>query len=377
MRIVGKCLRRIWYLLNRRRMEEELQREMDAHRTMMGEPSRFGNTLRLREESRDAWGWTWLDDLWMDVRYGFRQLRKAPTLTVLCLITLAIGIGANTALFSILNAIFLSEPPVRNPELMRQIEWAEFEPGIAQIGWINYSYPVYRHVSARSKAFSDVLCLNYGVPVNLRHQGTIQRASADFVSGNFFQALGARQILGRLLIPSDDRLEADPVAVIDDWAWQQLFGGDKDVIGQTVSLNGMTFVIVGIMPQKFEIDTRNLRQRSGGRPVFRVPISHLAAATHNQDALTGKSSPCRMIGILRSDVGAEPARVETERLVRQAFAVDSPIIPNKGSSEGHAVSPEFVRVGLRRVGRGIDELTLRDARRDLPAVLSVLLLPWA
>jgi hypothetical protein len=377
MRVVGKCLRRIWYLLNRRRMEEELQSEMDAHRTMMGEPARFGNTLRLREESRDAWGWAWLDDLWMDLRYGFRQLRKAPALTVLCLITLAIGIGANTALFSILNAIFLSDPPVRNPELMRQVEWAEFEPGIAQIGWINYSYPVYRHVSARSKAFSDVLCLNYGVPVNLRHQGTIQRASADFVSGNFFQALGARQVLGRLLVPSDDRPEADPVAVIDDWAWQQLFGGDKDVINRTVSLNGMRFVIVGVMPQKFEIDTRNLRQRSGGRPVFRVPISHLAAATHNQEALTGKSSPCRMIGILRPDAGAEPARVETEQLVRQAFAVDGPIIPNKGSSEGHAVNPESARVGLRRVGRGIDELTLRDARRDLPAVLSVLLLPWA
>src|SRR4029453_9662702 len=100
--MVGELLGRIRYLLNRRQIEEDLQREMDAHREMMGEPARFGNTFRLREEARDAWGWTWLDDLWKDVRYGFRQLGKARAFATLSLITLAIGIGANTALFSIL-----------------------------------------------------------------------------------------------------------------------------------------------------------------------------------------------------------------------------------------------------------------------------------
>src|SRR5687767_6096601 len=113
--MLGRLLRRIWYLLNRRRLELELEREMAAHRAEMGDPRFFGGTLRLREESADVWGWAWLDDLSHDLRYGLRQLRRAPGFALVAILTLGVGIGANTTAFAILNTVLLAELPVPEP----------------------------------------------------------------------------------------------------------------------------------------------------------------------------------------------------------------------------------------------------------------------
>jgi hypothetical protein len=96
--------RRLWYLLNRRRLERELEREMAAHRAEMSEPGRFGSTFRLREQSRDAWGWRWLDDLVTDLRHAARTLSRRPGFTLAAVLTLALGIGGTTALYSLLCA---------------------------------------------------------------------------------------------------------------------------------------------------------------------------------------------------------------------------------------------------------------------------------
>src|SRR5687767_11531723 len=108
--------RRIWYLLNRRRFERELEREMAAHRAAMAEPHRFGNTLRLRERAADEWGWRWLDELSLDLRYGARQLARAPGFAATAILTLTLGIGATTAIFSVVNSLLLKPLPVRDPD---------------------------------------------------------------------------------------------------------------------------------------------------------------------------------------------------------------------------------------------------------------------
>ena len=118
-----RWLRRLRYLLNRRALERDLEREMAAHRALMGDARRFGSTLRLREESADVWGWTWIERLGQDVRYAARLLRRRPILSATAILTLMLGIGGTTAVFSLLDALHLRPLPVAEPDdLVRLVE---------------------------------------------------------------------------------------------------------------------------------------------------------------------------------------------------------------------------------------------------------------
>src|SRR4029434_5568010 len=141
---LGEWLRRVQYLMSRRRSEEDLQREMQIHRELMEEPGQFGNTLRLREESRDAWGWSWLDDLYKDLVYGLRQLLKTPGWTTLAVLTLAVAIGAITSFSGLMKAALFADLPVRHPEELQQVVWSlRSSSDLARRGNSNFSYDAY------------------------------------------------------------------------------------------------------------------------------------------------------------------------------------------------------------------------------------------
>ena len=116
MSVVGEWWRRVWFLFNRRRLESTLHEEMESHRAMMADARRFGNVLRLREESREVWGWTWLDDLSRDMRYALRSLARAPGFTAVAVLSLALATGATTAIFSIVNGVILRPLPFGHPD---------------------------------------------------------------------------------------------------------------------------------------------------------------------------------------------------------------------------------------------------------------------
>ena len=234
--MLGRLIRRIWYLLNRRRLELELEREMAAHRAEMGEPHRFGGTLRLREQSADMWGWAWLDDLWHDLRYGLRQLRRAPGFALVAILTLAVGIGANTTAFGILNAQLLAELPVPDPKALRQLEWS---------GRREFSEAAFRYVHEDVSGFSALSCVTSTAVTTLEHGARYEEARAIWVSGDFFRTLGFTTAIGRPLTPADDRADAPPVAVIDRYPNRAL-GRASDVI-RLVIRQTLVPVLIGLL----------------------------------------------------------------------------------------------------------------------------------
>jgi hypothetical protein len=128
MSALGRWPRRIWYFLNRQRLERELDREMASHRAMMAEPGHFGSTLHLREQSADVWGWTWMDDLRHDLRYGARLLVKDRRFTLAAVAAVALGLAATTTAFTFVNGAVLRDLPLASPD-----RWSGFEPSMRAV----------------------------------------------------------------------------------------------------------------------------------------------------------------------------------------------------------------------------------------------------
>ncbi|HEX2664005.1 MAG TPA: ABC transporter permease [Candidatus Acidoferrum sp.] len=219
----------------------------------------FGNPTFLKEETRDAWGWTWLEHLAQDLRYAARILRKSPAFTSVAVLTLALGIGANTAIFTLVNAVMLQSIPVRHPEelvVLQQSARALPEniydiSGYGDCRGCSFSSVTYRELQARNDLFSGVLAMAGPEGLDLSGNGSASIVWSEFVSGNYFEVLGISAAMGRTLEPSDDQLGAGPVAVLSYPYWQSVFGGAPNIIGKTIRLNGLLFTIAGVIDPRF------------------------------------------------------------------------------------------------------------------------------
>jgi hypothetical protein len=266
--------RKLKYLLpsHRRAEEREMHDELDSLAAMAA-PKELGNLTLAAEEARAAWGWIWFDRLVQDLRYAARVLRGSPAFTLVAVLTLALGIGANTAIFTAVNAVFLTRLPIRQPGQLRQLSWSSRKrafggKSLMQPMWdayflnkgetiVNFSYPVYRNLRDKAVGFSDVACASVAGPMTL-------------ISGNFFRALGLDAILGRTITPDDDKPGGPPVAVISYGFWQSAFGGDPQVLSRTITRDpsGRTLpaalAIVGVLPQEYF----GLNPASAGRRIY-------------------------------------------------------------------------------------------------------------
>jgi predicted permease len=218
-----------------------------------------------------------------DIKYAFRQLRKSPGFTVIIVLTLALGIGANSAVFSVFDRVILQLLPVQNPRELVLIEVDGQEaPGMAMSDSHQtvHSYPQYTDFRNHTEVFSGVIARTYLKAVFT--QGDLgDRIDIEMVSGNFFQVLGIQAECGRLFNNLDDRIEgANPVAVISHSFWHRCFGGSPNVIGQTVTLNGKPMEVIGVVPEKF----RGLL--SGKPPQVYVPLSMRKQIRPAVDAIT-------------------------------------------------------------------------------------------
>lgn len=251
--------RNLLYFLHRERNSAELREEMEFHlelrerqfrdqgiaRTEAAARARrqFGNPTVIRERSRELWGWGWLESAAQDLRYGVRGLRRSPALTLVIVLTLGVAIGANTTIFGALHSLFLKRLPLpRAEELvavrpmhggrLHDLRFPDFEvvkgtPGAPRLEGYRFD------------------------PVTLEGGDLREDVWADFVTGGYFQLLGVKPLLGRVLTEEDAARRA-PVAVISEEVWARYFGSDPLAVGRTLRVGGAPFTVVGVMPGEFE-----------------------------------------------------------------------------------------------------------------------------
>lgn len=247
MAIIGEWTRRLGYLLRRRAREDELRREMESHRALMEEPRAFGNTLRLRDEARDAWGWTWLDDVVQDTRFGLRTLRRRPGFALTAVVTLALGIGVNICTFSLVNDLLLRPLYERPDEVVAVYGRSTTRSG----GYRRFSYPNYLDLrEGTTDVFADLAAFST-IFVGLDVGEGARRTLASAVTANYFQIFGAPLALGRPFTAEEERLGAGiRVAIISYPLWERR-GADPGMLGRSIRINGERFMVVGVAPEGF------------------------------------------------------------------------------------------------------------------------------
>ena len=208
--------------------------------------------------------------MWNDLRYGLRTLRRSPVFTIVAVASLALGIGANTAIFSLLNQVMFRMLPVREPERLVVLH----TEGPPREGWDSrdndetaFSYSMYKNLRDQNKVFDGVIARSSG-NASVAYRGETERAYAELVSGNFFDVLGVRPALGRFFVPEEDRAPgAHPVVVLSYGYWRRRFAANAEIVGQKINVNQHPMVVIGVEPATFE------GVLSGNNPDVIVPIA--------------------------------------------------------------------------------------------------------
>jgi hypothetical protein len=274
-------------LVSRRRLYSDLSEEIQEHlEEKIGElvasgmsreeatyaaRREFGNATLIEEQGRELWQWPSIESLLADIRYALRMLRKNPGFTTVAVLTLALGIGANTAIFSLIEAVTLRSLPVYNPSQLVLLNWSARHPPNTDGYWSSgdcadkhgfaahspdnphgcaFSEPLFRRI-AKTDAFSGTAAFANSGRLNLSGNGPATVIDGQLVSGDFFRTMGVKAAAGRVLEPGDDSPSAIPVAVLNYGYWQSAFGGSRDAIGRTIDLNNVPFTIIGVAESRF------------------------------------------------------------------------------------------------------------------------------
>jgi predicted permease len=310
-------------LLHRRQFQTDLDEEMRLHLELRQEQRMesgmavgaarsaarrsFGNQTLLKEKSHVTWGWEWFESLAQDIQYGVRAMLRSPVLTAVALLSLALGIGANTAIFSLLDAVMLRSLPVKEPTqlvLLGDGTWNGISDGfpITEL----YSYPFYREMQGKNAVFSDVTAifsmLN-GIHGSVEGRDGTEPINVQLVSGTYFTTLGVPALIGRPLTDEDDRIEGNhPVAVVSYGWWKRSLARDPSVLGKKIKLGETTFNIVGVAPPEF------FGTKVGQAPDVWVPLSMMKQVPPNWEGYKDNfSESLYVMGRLKPGVSMEQA----------------------------------------------------------------------
>jgi predicted permease len=271
-----------------------------------------------------------MESLLRDIRYGLRMLRKSPAFTTVAMITLALGIGANTTIFSMVNSFLLRPLPVEDPGRITTLTEMQKEDGTNNNV---FSVPEYRDIRKQTDdVLSDLLGYQFGMD-GLTANGKTDRILSNYVSGNYFSTLGVKPTLGRLILPSEGEvLGADPVMVLSYSFWKTRFGGDPEIVGKKVTLDGHPITIVGVGPKNFDGISSFLRCQ-----VF-LPLGMAFIDGYPLDLMTNRKLQMVMLyGRLRPDVSLKTAQAKLD-LVERRFQEQ---YPDSHKGESLRILPEL------------------------------------
>ena len=355
--------RRLWFFVTRWRRMQDLDEEMRLHVELRAAANRrdglhpeeaarqarlrFGNTLKLREEARDVWGFAELERIGGDLRHAARRIVQRPAGTLVVVLTLALGIAATTAMFTLLDAMLLRPAPWNTSG---RVVWIVGLRGRSAMPR-NLSYPDYLIYRDRATALSGVAAES-GTAMAIGGRQP-ERVLGALVSGNYFDVLGLRGQIGRTFAPDEDKApDANPVVVLSDALWTSHFGADPGVIGTPVAINGQPFTIIGVAPRGFT------------GPAFAtdpyqlwIPMAMHDTAKPGDAGLLTDANRVHVVGRLRDGVTAAEADAEARVIARQTNSPQTPadqeksarVLPIRGGLtpwEQESLTPMFGLVSI-------------------------------
>jgi predicted permease len=290
--------------------DREARGESPAHASTAAQRE-LGNTGVIQDVTRDQWAWTWLENLLQDLRYGARTLRKSPGFAAVAILTLALGIGANTALFSVVNGVLLNPLPYPQANQLVGLWWDRMPGQHSSIPYLNFL-----DWQKQSTAFSYVGAYLQDNMI-VTGAGEPERLDGVRISANFFDLLGVKPLLGRSFRPEEDQVGAGPVALISDGLWKSKFGSLRDVLGKSITVDGRNCTIVGVVPEK--------------SPIYTTADVFTPLGQFNEEPFRDRRASLGTVGIARMKPGVTlaQARADMDSVARN-LAVEYPDA-NKGT----------------------------------------------
>ena len=266
----------------------------------------FGNVSLVKEVTRDVWGFGSLERLLQDLRFGLRMLVKAPGFAAVAILTLALGIGANTALFSVVNGILLNPLPYPQPEQL--VSLAESKPNFDS-GSISFAN--FRDWRKDNRTFS-MMGISRTYSYNLTGRGEAEQLSAVFISVDYLPIMGVKPVIGRFFTEGEDEIGASPIVLIGEEFWNRKFGRDPKILGQNLTLDGRSFTIIGVVPASFKFQVWSFHPSDVYAPIgqWTNPILNLRTAGLGFHG----------VGRLKPGVTIQQARTDMKRVTENLSA---------------------------------------------------------
>ena len=293
------------------RTQEFVAAGMTAEEARQQAARLFGNQLLLKESTREMDTVAWLETLLQDLRYALRMLRRSPGFVVAAVLSLALAIGANTAIFSALDAVLLRTLPVEKPgELVR------FSQALPTQEMSEFTYPMFEKFRDHNRSFAGLIAYLGARPFSVVIGGQGEIANTEFISANYYSVLGLKALVGRTFTPQDDRISDNPpVAMISFAYWQRRFSGDAMILGRQVSIHGVPFTVIGVTPPRFFGIT------VGSYPDITLPFATWERVAGRPDDFQNRYGYfLQIVARLKPGVSVTQARAEAQVLYDQELA---------------------------------------------------------